>query len=287
MLVFNYGSNLNLTQWKRRCPSAKLVGVGYVKGQRLTFVGYSAGWSGATATIEHAKGAKVFGAVYELRDPWDVSRLDRCEGYPHVYGCVEVKVRVYVSEKRQKTREVKAWAYVRQGEHGWPSNDYAGRIAVGLKQHGFSTDHLAAALAALPPVKPTADRKTIKLSTALPRRPEPKRHAAPLTFAKAPKGTGWATKVESDSEWAKAYGDWRRDILADVDEDAGMPPRRTKVKTIVVEMCGGRGCDTELTDGCAHCTIEYGTGAQVWHCPRCCPHSWTSTMGETGTGSTV
>lgn len=39
MLYAAYGSNLNIEQMAKRCPKAKISGVGYVEGYILTFQG--------------------------------------------------------------------------------------------------------------------------------------------------------------------------------------------------------------------------------------------------------
>lgn len=149
MLIANYGSNLSTDQFKRRCPSAVLVGTGTIRGFRLTFTGRSSGWGGAVATIKPAKGKRVPVAVYELRSPEDVRTLDRCEGFPRVYGCEEVTVHLERPGKRAK--RIKAWTYVKRDQReGQPSNEYLKRVAQGYKDHGLDTQALAAALCALP-----------------------------------------------------------------------------------------------------------------------------------------
>ncbi len=42
---FAYGSNLDLPQMKRRCPSSKLISKGTLSGHRLTFNRFSSGTS--------------------------------------------------------------------------------------------------------------------------------------------------------------------------------------------------------------------------------------------------
>jgi hypothetical protein len=247
MLVFSYGSNLCLDQWRRRCPSAALLGTGFVKGMALTFKGFSKGWGGATATIEPTKDTTVLGAVYELRDPLDVARLDRCEGYPTIYGCVEVVVRVWINKERTKTRKVKAWTYVREGEHGWPSNDYAGRIANGLKQHGLATEHLAKALAKLPagcrqPVKP------------LPAPPPPPRQSPYVAGTWA---SLYARPLVKPAPTTRLYED---DMPPLPDWASATPAGQAWT------LCEERGCDTEIAWDCAACRKA--------HCVNCCPNRW-------------
>lgn len=71
-----YGSNLNKEQMRYRCPTAKVVGNGYVEDYELTFRLY--------ATIEKAKDKKVPVTVWEIDEVCEAS-LDRYEGYPRLY----------------------------------------------------------------------------------------------------------------------------------------------------------------------------------------------------------
>ena len=77
---FAYGSNLDLPQMKRRCPSSELISKGSLPGYRLTFNKFSSGWGGGVADVIQDQGSKVWGLVFELSDT-DLERLDRYEGY--------------------------------------------------------------------------------------------------------------------------------------------------------------------------------------------------------------
>jgi gamma-glutamylcyclotransferase (GGCT)/AIG2-like uncharacterized protein YtfP len=77
---FGYGSNLDLSQMKRRCPSSKLISKGSLPGYRLTFNRFSNGWGGGVADVIQDQDSKVWGLVFEISDS-DLERLDRYEGY--------------------------------------------------------------------------------------------------------------------------------------------------------------------------------------------------------------
>ncbi len=77
---FAYGSNLDLPQMKRRCPSSKLISKGSLSGYRLTFNRYSSGWGGGVADVIQDQSSEVWGLVFKLSDT-DLERLDRYEGY--------------------------------------------------------------------------------------------------------------------------------------------------------------------------------------------------------------
>ena len=76
-----YGSNLNLTQMRWRCPDARVLGTAEIADYRLLFKGSK---TGSYLTIEPFAGGKVPVAVWEVSIA-DEERLDRYEGYlPHL-----------------------------------------------------------------------------------------------------------------------------------------------------------------------------------------------------------
>ena len=76
---FGYGSNMDLSQMKRRCPSFKLIDKGSLSGHCLTFNKYSNGWGGGVADAVQDQGSKVWGLVFKISDS-DLGRLDMYEG---------------------------------------------------------------------------------------------------------------------------------------------------------------------------------------------------------------
>ena len=77
---FAYGSNLDLSQMKRRCPESRLISKGSLSGHSLTFNRFSSGWGGGVADVIQDQDSKVWGLVFEISDS-DLERLDRYEGY--------------------------------------------------------------------------------------------------------------------------------------------------------------------------------------------------------------
>jgi len=78
---FAYGSNMNPDRIRERIPQARLVGRAVIKGWRLRERLY--------ADIERAKGCTVEGVLYLVTDT-ELYRLDAYEGFPRVYGGVQV-----------------------------------------------------------------------------------------------------------------------------------------------------------------------------------------------------
>lgn len=71
-----YGSNLNLSQMRRRCQNAKKVGSFLLKGYELEFRYY--------LTIKESPNGEVPLGFFEI-DENDEGSLDRYEGYPTHY----------------------------------------------------------------------------------------------------------------------------------------------------------------------------------------------------------
>lgn len=79
-LCIAYGSNLNLEQMKRRCPTAEVVGSTMLSSWQLMFRG---GNHSAVATIERRQGSKVPVLIWKLQ-PRDEQALDQYEGAPYL-----------------------------------------------------------------------------------------------------------------------------------------------------------------------------------------------------------
>ncbi|GHU34931.1 gamma-glutamylcyclotransferase [Clostridia bacterium] len=128
-----YGSNLNLEQMEYRCPTAKVVGNGKLKGYQLLFRG---GHDNAVATVEPCRDGTVPVLAWTVT-PADEAALDRYEGYPDFYRKEMVEI-----EMNGKT--VKAMVYIMNEGHplGQPNGYYYGIIREGYKSAGFDLNVL-------------------------------------------------------------------------------------------------------------------------------------------------
>ncbi|MDE6835320.1 MAG: gamma-glutamylcyclotransferase [Ruminococcus sp.] len=138
-----YGSNLNIRQMSRRCPTAKPIGTTVIHDYELLFKGSK---TGAYLTIERKKGGSVPVAVWEVTDD-DEKRLDVYEGYPTFYYKTEMKLPV----KFLKTGEIKtvtAFVYIMHEDRktGIPSETYTSTCAIGYMNFGFDMEFLEKAL---------------------------------------------------------------------------------------------------------------------------------------------
>lgn len=80
-----YGSNLNLSQMRFRCPSAEILGTGMLKDYQLYFCYY--------LTVVPQEGAEVPVAVWKIDDDCEDS-LDYYEGFPNFYRKETVRVEI-------------------------------------------------------------------------------------------------------------------------------------------------------------------------------------------------
>ena len=131
-LYIAYGSNLNLPQMGRRCPTAKVVGTSEIKNYELLFRG--------VATGEPKEGASVPILLWKI-EALDEAALDRYEGWPHLY-------RKEMMDVELEGKSVSAMVYVMNDVRflGMPSESYYKVIEEGYQTAGFDTAVLEHAL---------------------------------------------------------------------------------------------------------------------------------------------
>lgn len=138
MFYVAYGSNLNIEQMRRRCPSAKVWGTAVIKDYRLMFKGSK---TGAYLTIEKAPGYDVPVGVWKI-GPEDEKNLDRYEGYPRFYY-----KKTFLLECDDGKRH-RCMAYIMHEDHllGVPSEAYVRTCGEGYFDFGFNTEILKEAI---------------------------------------------------------------------------------------------------------------------------------------------
>ncbi len=134
-----YGSNMNISQMKMRCPKANILGTGIIKGYRLTFRGSGRG----VANIEEMEGRTVPIVLWEITSKCEES-LDIYEGYPRLYVKKDVEI---VNLKGEK---IQAFVYVMVEEYtdspALPSINYLRSIWQGFTENKLDTDVLRKAM---------------------------------------------------------------------------------------------------------------------------------------------
>lgn len=128
-----YGSNLHLKQMHRRCPNAKVVGSGTLRGYCLVFKGRD---GSAYATIEPKAGSIVPVLIWELGEH-DEKALDRYEGYPESYTKSMMEIEV-----NRETLSSMVYVMGPDRKIGIPSNIYLEIIKEGYENAGFDTKGL-------------------------------------------------------------------------------------------------------------------------------------------------
>lgn len=138
MKYLAYGSNLNITQMKRRCPSAKIVGTAMLNGYRLMYKG---SMTGSYLTIEKTKGHKVPLGIWEINDS-DLVSLDRYEGYPIFY--YRKLMTITITDDKGNDKNEKAIIYIMHEDRslGCPSDGYVKTCIDGYTDFGFDTSFL-------------------------------------------------------------------------------------------------------------------------------------------------
>lgn len=133
-LYIAYGSNMNIEQMARRCPTAKVVGTAELEDWRLRFKGDN---NFSVATVEPSVGHRVPILVWEIM-PKDEASLDVYEGYPRLYRKEMMLVRI------EKVIRL-AMIYIMNADdlaYGNPSDVYYDTIRTGYINAGFSPDLL-------------------------------------------------------------------------------------------------------------------------------------------------
>ena len=133
-----YGSNMNIEQMKRRCPKAKVIGTGELRGYVLTFRGIGSG----VANVECSPEAIVPIVLWTITKECEVA-LDRYEGFPMLYTKKMVDI-------ANNNGEQKAMLYVMAKQYekmpAMPNNHYFEIIRQGYQDNNLDTAPLIKAL---------------------------------------------------------------------------------------------------------------------------------------------
>ena len=128
---FAYGSNMDQTQMKERCPGATLIGPAELKGYCLAFTIFSSKRQCGCADIVASQGDSVYGLLYKLSDS-ELATMDTFEGSPVHYHRIAVEV-------TEKNKKMSAYTYevVNKVEGLIPSAHYFGLIHAAARKFDF------------------------------------------------------------------------------------------------------------------------------------------------------
>lgn len=118
---FAYGSNMNPARVAARIGDTRRALHGWLEEHRLSFDKASRVPGIAHANVQPARGERVEGVLYELRDPEQITLMDPYEGRPHEYERFRHAI---------VTRDgvIEAWVYIalpeRTGQGLKPAREY-------------------------------------------------------------------------------------------------------------------------------------------------------------------
>jgi AIG2-like family len=118
---------------RERCPSARFVGIAKLPDHRLVFSRRSRNRECGVADIIGCTGHDVWGVVYEISDPEDANRLDRCEGVPsHAYVKKDSQ-QVFLRDDPGRPFPVSMYFAVKEDNPPLPNTEYKTLIVRGAK----------------------------------------------------------------------------------------------------------------------------------------------------------
>ena len=138
-----YGSNLNMSQMRGRCPFAKPIGTAELTDYTLLFKGSK---TGNYLTVEPKKGDSVPVGVWAVT-PTDEKQLDIYEGYPRLYYKKDLRLPVKNIETGI-TKELDVFVYIMHEDHphGMPSKEYLRTCIEGYLSFDFDPTRILKAL---------------------------------------------------------------------------------------------------------------------------------------------
>jgi gamma-glutamylcyclotransferase len=146
MLYFAYGSNLDWSQIRERCPSARFVCVGLLRDHELAFTRCSCSRECGVADALYEEGAEVWGVIYEIAET-EVAMLDKSEGFQpgreqDKNAYVRKERHVYSDGDKEKPLLVHVYFANQQENPPRPSTTYKQLIVDGAIHWHLRTDYI-------------------------------------------------------------------------------------------------------------------------------------------------
>ena len=142
-LYFAYGSNLSLAQIALRCPGFKAKGTAVLSNHRV--VCNKKGDNGVDyyAGIVCSPGDEVLGALYQLTEE-DITRLDVSEGCKDGGRHYIRNEKDFFVRNRETGQVINAFTYfvVEPVPFKKPTSEYAAKIFMGCRDHGFPEEYV-------------------------------------------------------------------------------------------------------------------------------------------------
>ncbi len=133
---FAYGSNMNLSQMRRRCPNSIFICRARLIGYKFVFDGCSKNRKGAVANIVKSEKEFVWGGVFKITNQCLVN-LDKYEEYHRSYQ------REILEVIDDEGKRYEALVYLREPKIlGKPSEKYRQIVLDGAKDVGIPEDYI-------------------------------------------------------------------------------------------------------------------------------------------------
>ncbi|MEJ5297934.1 MAG: gamma-glutamylcyclotransferase family protein [Armatimonadota bacterium] len=139
VLYFAYGSNMDCSQMRCRCRSARFKGIAVLPDHKLAFPRKSQSRRGGVAGAVAEDGAEVWGVLYEISES-DLPKLDCCEGFVENRAAnyyVRKTCQVFLDGDPAAPMEVWTYFAVPQPGKHLPSSDYLQQIIAGARFWGL------------------------------------------------------------------------------------------------------------------------------------------------------
>ena len=137
MLYFAYGSNMDPSQMRQRCPSVQFVSIAKLPDHRLAFTRHAKDRDCGTCDGVPEPGQAIWGVVFDLSES-DLRRMDESEGYQ---AGRPLDANAYVRHQREVYRDgnqaepLTVWLYFanRQPNPPLPNVAYKQQLVDGAK----------------------------------------------------------------------------------------------------------------------------------------------------------
>ena len=146
-LTFAYGSNMDWTQMRARCPSVEFVCIAVLKDHRLAFTRRSVNRGCGVSDVLPVEGRYVWGIVYKISEP-DQLELDKSEGFrtdrPYERNSYNRHIHI-VGRDGDETKPLSVEIYfaVPQDNPPLPNQEYKGLILSGARHWHLPADYIA------------------------------------------------------------------------------------------------------------------------------------------------
>jgi len=133
---FSFASNMDSTQMKGRCPSAKKIGIGVLKDHEIVFNRQGTYRAGGVGSVQQHPSQRVYGIIWKL-NPSEFSELDKAEDLSAYRRCKEV-----IQTMDGEGFECHIYKAIPQGTYE-PDQEYLSLIIEAANNESLPKDYIA------------------------------------------------------------------------------------------------------------------------------------------------